>query len=500
MAGKVLIANRGEIAVRIMRALRELQLPSVAVYTDADRDALHARRADEAVRIGEGRAAYLDAERIVSAARASGAWGIHPGYGFLSESAELCQACERADLVFIGPPASAIHEMGDKARARKRMQDAGVPVVPGGPAGDLEQAKASAAQVGYPVLLKATAGGGGKGMRRVDNESELASALERTRSEAEKSFGDGTVYIEKAIVGARHVEIQVLGDRDGNLVHLFERDCSLQRRHQKIVEETPCPALADTTRAAICQVALSGARAIGYHSAGTFEFLLGLDQSFYFLEMNTRLQVEHPITELVTGVDLVREMIQIADGVKLSFESVERRGVAIEARVYAEDPSQGFMPAPGRIERLAAPSGPFVRDDSGVASGSWVSPEFDPLLSKLCVWGKTRDQALARLRRALGEYTVLGVATNLEFLERLLAHPRVVAGDYTTTFVESHLAELSQPSESDEQQRRNAILLTALAAHADHLARADTSGPRGPGNTAQSRWRDAPPKPLTPYR
>jgi acetyl-CoA carboxylase biotin carboxylase subunit len=500
MAGKVLVANRGEIALRITRALRDLQLPSVAVYTDADRDALHARRADEAVRIGEGRAAYLDAERIVEAARATGAWGIHPGYGFLSESAELCQACERAGLVFIGPPASAIYEMGDKARARKRMQDAGVPVVPGGPAENLAQAKASAAQVGYPVLLKATAGGGGKGMRRVDAEAELPNALERTRSEAEKSFGDGSLYIEKAIIGARHVEIQVLGDRHGNLVHVFERDCSLQRRHQKIVEETPCPALADATREAMCQVALSGARAIGYHSAGTFEFLLAKDQSFYFLEMNTRLQVEHPITELVTGVDLVHEMIRIADGARLSFDSVERRGVAIEARVYAEDPSQGFLPSPGRIERLVAPSGPFVRDDSGVVSGSWVSPEFDPLLSKLCAWGKTRDVALARLRRALSEYTVLGVATNLEFLERLLAHPRVVAGDYDTTFVEAHAAALSQGAESAEQQQQDALLLAALAVHADQAAPAGASGARGPAQGAASRWRNAPPKPVTPYR
>jgi acetyl-CoA carboxylase, biotin carboxylase subunit len=500
MAGKVLIANRGEIAVRIARALRELSLPSVAVYTDADRDGLHARRADEAVRIGEGRAAYLDAERIVSAARAAGAWGVHPGYGFLSESAELCRACEQAGLVFIGPPASAIYEMGDKARARKRMQDAGVPVVPGGPAENLEQAKATATQVGYPVLLKATAGGGGKGMRRVDSEAELEKALERTRSEAEKSFGDGTVYIEKAITLARHVEIQVLGDRHGNLVHLLERDCSLQRRHQKIVEETPCPALADATREAMCQVALSGARAIGYHSAGTFEFLLGKDQSFYFLEMNTRLQVEHPITELVTGVDLVQEMIQIADGARLSFESVERRGVAIEARVYAEDPSQDFLPAPGRIERLAAPSGPFVRDDSGVVSGSWVSPEFDPLLSKLCAWGKTRDLALARLRRALSEYTVLGVATNLEFLERLLSHPQVAAGDYDTTFVENNAAQLSQTGENAEQQRRDALLLTALAAHADRGTAAGTSASAGAANSAGSGWRHAPPKQLTRYR
>lgn len=494
MAGKVLIANRGEISVRIARALRELRLPSVAVYTDAERDPIHARQADEAIVIGAGRAAYLDCERIVSAARSVGAWGVHPGYGFLSESSELSAACERAGLVFIGPPASAIYEMGDKQRARKRMQDAGVPVVPGGPARDLEQAKHSARAVGYPVLLKASAGGGGKGMRRVDSEDELAKAFERTQSEAEKSFGDGSVYVEKAIVGARHVEVQVLGDRRGRLEHLGERDCSLQRRHQKIVEETPCPVLADATREAMCEVALTGARAIGYHSAGTFEFLLGRDGTFYFLEMNTRLQVEHPITELVTGVDLVHEMVRIADGAPLSLASAERRGVAIEARVYAEDPGRGFLPAPGRVEHLTAPGGPFVRDDSGVGAGSWVSPEFDPLLSKLAVWAPTRELALARLRRALGEYRVLGVTTNLTFLETLLAHPGVASGDYDTGFVESHAAELAADGASEEQRLQEALLLTALAAHADR-ARAPAPTP-----ASSSRWRDLEPNRTSRFR
>jgi acetyl-CoA carboxylase, biotin carboxylase subunit len=494
MPGKVLIANRGEIAVRIARALREMSVPSVGVYTDADQSALHARRTDEALHIGADRAAYLDPERIVQAARSVGAWGIHPGYGFLSESAELSHACQRAGLVFIGPPAAAIYEMGDKARARQRMEAAGVPVVPGGPADTLERAKATANAVGYPVLLKATAGGGGKGMRRVSREQDLAGALERTRSEAEKSFGDGSVYIEKAIDGARHVEIQVLGDQHGNVVHLFERDCSLQRRHQKIVEETPCPTLSEATRAAMCAVALTGARAIGYYSTGTFEFLLASDQSFYFLEMNTRLQVEHPITELTTGVDLVKEMVQIADGAKLSFDSVERRGVAIEARVYAEDPAQGFLPAPGRIEQLSAPAGPFVRDDSGVTSGSWVSPEFDPLLSKLCAWARTRGEAIARLRRALSEYSVLGVATNLDFLDALLAHPRVVSGDYDTTFVESHARELLIPVGDERQQARDALLLAALAADADRAQNASVT-PR-----SSSRWRDTIAKQTTRFR
>jgi acetyl-CoA carboxylase biotin carboxylase subunit len=382
--------------------------------------------------------------------------------------------------------------MGDKTRARQRMQQAGVPIVPGGPAETPEQALQTAALLGYPVLIKAAAGGGGKGMRRVNDAAELERALERTRSEAEKSFGDGSVYLEKAIIGARHVEIQVLGDKHGNLIHLLERDCSLQRRHQKIVEETPCPALLDETREAMCQVALSGARAIGYYSAGTFEFLLAPDQSFYFLEMNTRLQVEHPITELVTGVDLVKEMIRIADGDALSTTAVTRHGVAVEARIYAEDPEQGFLPAPGHIEYLSAPGGPFVRDDSGVVSGSWVSAEFDPLLSKLCAWGATRAEALSRLQRALSEYRVLGVTTNLDFLQRLLAHPRVVAGDYDTGFVEA-TTELARSGASPHQQR-DVLLLAALAAAADG----------GPSSAvppeASSRWRDPVRERVTRFR
>ncbi len=493
MAGKVLIANRGEIAVRIARALRELSLPSVAIYTDADRGGMHVRHTDEAVRIGEGRAGYLDAERIAATAQAVGAWGIHPGYGFLSESTELASACQRAGLVFIGPPLSAISEMGDKTRARQRMQDAGVPIVPGGPADTLEQAGRTAAELGYPVLLKAAAGGGGKGMRHVNEEAELQRAWQRTRSEAEKSFGDGNVYVEKVIVGARHVEIQLLGDRHGNLVHLFERDCSLQRRHQKIVEETPCPVLLDETREAMCRVALSGARAIGYYSAGTFEFLLAPDQSFYFLEMNTRLQVEHPITELTTGVDLVQEMVRIADGAPLSFHSVTRRGVAIEARVYAEDATRGFLPAPGRIEYLSVPAGPFIRDDSGVSAGSHVSAEFDPLLSKLCAWGATRAEALGRLRRALGEYRVLGVTTNLDFLERLLAHPRMVAGDYHTQFVEES-PELTANLETSEHAQHDALLLAALAAQADQRLAPP------PSSETPSRWREPMRQRMTPFR
>jgi acetyl-CoA carboxylase biotin carboxylase subunit len=332
--------------------------------------------------------------------------------------------------------------MGEKRRARATMAAAGVPVVPGGEAETLDEARATAARVGYPVLVKAASGGGGKGMRLVTSETELASSLERARSEAEKAFGSATVYIEKALEGARHVEVQVLGDREGTVVHLGERDCSLQRRHQKIVEETPCPVLDAETREALFDVALKGARAIGYHSAGTFEFLLDRSQNFYFLEMNTRLQVEHPITELVTGVDLVRAMLEIAAGERIPAEPPERRGAAIEARITAEDPSNGFAPSPGTIERWVSPSGPFVREDSGVRTGSRVGSDYDPLLSKISVWAPDRAQALEKMRRALGECTITGIVTNLGLLDSLLASPAVRAGDYDTTFVERELGEL----------------------------------------------------------
>jgi acetyl-CoA carboxylase biotin carboxylase subunit len=442
MFRKVLIANRGEIAVRVIRTLRELGVGSVAVYTDPDRGSLHVQRADEAVALGADTRAYLDAERLADAAKRAGCDALHPGYGFLSENAEFAELCAARGVTFVGPPPSAIRAMGSKQRARATMAAAGVPVVPGGNAGSLEEARATAAAVGYPVMVKATDGGGGKGMRLVERESELASALERTRSEAEKAFGNGDVYIEKALLEPRHVEVQVLGDREGRLVHLFERDCSLQRRHQKIVEETPCPVLEPATRDALCAVAVQGASALGYYSAGTFEFLLDRGGSFYFLEMNTRLQVEHPVTELVTGTDLVREMLRVAAGEQLTLEP-SARGVAIEARLCAEDPARGFVPSPGVIEHLVAAAGPGVRDDSGVFAGAAVSPHYDPLLAKLSVWAPDRPQALARLRRALGEYVIVGIQTNLAFLERLLATPEVAQGRYDTGFVERRAAELT---------------------------------------------------------
>jgi len=444
MFKKVLVANRGEIAVRVMCTLRELGVASVAVYTDADRASLHVRHADEALALGADPRAYLDAERLVALAKQSGAQALHPGYGFLSENAEFAELAAAGGVTFVGPPPSAIRAMGSKQRARAAMAAAGVPIVPGGGAGTLEEAKATAARVGYPVMVKATDGGGGKGMRLCLREEELASALERTRSEAEKAFGSGDVYIEKALVEPRHVEVQVLGDQHGNLVHLFERDCSLQRRHQKIVEETPCPVLDAATRDALCGVAVQGARSLGYHSAGTFEFLLDRGGNFYFLEMNTRLQVEHPITELVTGTDLVREMLCVAAGEPLTL-TPSARGVAIEARLCAEEPARGFVPSPGSIERLVMAAGPGVRVDSGVYPGATVSPHYDPLLAKLSVWAPTRERALARLLRALGECTVVGIATNLAFLERLVATPEVAAGAYDTGFVERRAAELTAP-------------------------------------------------------
>ncbi|HEU4537726.1 MAG TPA: biotin carboxylase N-terminal domain-containing protein, partial [Polyangiaceae bacterium] len=422
--------------------MREMRIASVAVYSEADRAAAHVRACDEARFIGPAPAAqsYLSVERVVGAAVAAGAEAIHPGYGFLSENPALPEACERAGLAFIGPPASAMRAMGSKPAARAKMAEAGVPIVPGANARSLDEARQAAGVIGYPVMLKAASGGGGKGMRLVASEGELSSAWERARSEARSAFGDETVYLEKAIEEPRHVEIQVLGDREGNVVHLFERDCSIQRRHQKVVEETPCPAAPPELVARMGEVAVRGARAVGYYSAGTFEFLLDKHGHFYFLEMNTRLQVEHPVTEWVTGVDLVREMVRVAAGQPLGYgqDGVGRRGAAIECRVYAEDPSNGFLPSPGVIRTLRTPGGPFVRDDSGAYAGCEISSFYDPLVSKLSAWAPDRPRALARMRRALGEYAVTGIRTNLGFHQRLLEHPEFLAGAYDTGFIDRH--------------------------------------------------------------
>ncbi len=488
MLQKVLIANRGEIAVRIARTLREMGIGVVAVYSDVDQEALHVRVADEAYPIGPAAAAesYLRIDKLLDVAKRAGCDALNPGYGFLSENPELPDACAAAGITFIGPPASAMREMGLKTAARDKMAAAGVPVVPGGGADSVEEAKATASRIGYPIMLKATAGGGGKGMRLVHDEADLAAALERARSEAKKAFGDDTVYMEKAIVRPRHVEIQVLADQHGNAVHLFERDCSIQRRHQKVVEETPCPAIDPATVEKMGQLAVRGAQAVGYFSAGTFEFLMAEDQSFYFLEMNTRLQVEHPITELITGLDLVREMVQIADGQSLGFDqsAIQRRGAAIECRIYAEDPATGFLPSPGVIHTLRTPSGPGVRDDSGAYGGATISANCGPLISKLCVWAQDRPRAVERMRRALSEYVVGGIATNLPFHDRLMRHPEFIAGRYDTGFIGNNKEALLKGATDVGELNTAAMALATLAFHS-----AQTPEPeQKQGGTGMAPW------------
>ncbi len=468
MFKKVLVANRGEIACRVIRSLREMGIGSVAVYSDVDRAALHVRMADEAVPIGEAAAAssYLRIDRVLDAAKQTNAEAVHPGYGFLSENAAFATACADAGITFIGPPASAISAMGSKTAARKIMSEAGVPVVPGANSATLEEAQAAAPKLGYPVMLKAAAGGGGKGMRLVHRAEELPGAWERAKSESKSAFGDDTVYLEKAIIRPRHVEIQVIADHHGNVVHLFERDCSIQRRHQKVVEETPCPVLPRDIVEKMGQIAVKGAKAVDYFSAGTFEFLLAEDMSFYFLEMNTRLQVEHPVTEWVTGTDLVREMVRVASGQPLSWkqDQITRNGAAIECRVYAEDPASNFMPSPGTIEQLRVPSGPGVRDDSGAYPGCTISSFYDPLISKLTVWAPNRDQAVARMRRALHEYVVTGIRTNLSFHDRLMIHPEFIAGRYDTSFIDENRESLLGYAKPSEEMSESLAVAVALAA------------------------------------
>jgi acetyl-CoA carboxylase biotin carboxylase subunit len=490
---KILIANRGEIACRIARACRERDIAVVAVFSEADRDAVHVRMADEAVPIGPPAAkdSYLRADKILEAARLTGAEAVHPGYGFLSENAGFAQACADAGLVFIGPPPSAITAMGGKTSARALMQAAGVPVVPGenGPGGKglatVEEAKAAANRIGYPVMLKAAAGGGGRGMRLVDSDEKLEAALAGAKREAKGAFADDTVYLEKAIVRARHIEMQVFGDEHGNVVHLFERDCSVQRRNQKVIEESPSPALDDATRARMGEMAVKAARSVGYVGAGTIEMLYDqASKHFYFLEMNTRLQVEHPVTELITGVDLVRWQIAVAEGdpLPLRQEQIARRGAAIECRVYAEDPVK-FLPSPGTITSLRVPSGPGVRDDSGVGAGSVISVYYDPMISKLCTWGADRPASIERMRRALEEYQVGGIKTNLAFHRLVMRHPAFLTGDYDTGFIDRHKPELTPPAPS-EAEREQAAIAAAL-----HAASTERPAEAGGSSSEISAWR-----------
>jgi acetyl-CoA carboxylase biotin carboxylase subunit len=450
---KVLVANRGEIAVRVMRALREMQIASVAVFSDVDRRALHVQMADEAVLIGPAPSSesYLAGEKLLHAAQLTGAEAIHPGYGFLSENAAFAKSCGEAGLKFIGPAWQAIEQMASKTSARRLAKAAGAPVVPGTEQGigTGAEARATAAEIGYPVLLKAAEGGGGKGMRRVDSESELAGAMRSAASEAERAFGSGEIYIEKLIERPRHIEVQVLGDEHGHIIHLGERECSIQRRHQKVVEECPSPLMLLTPdlREHIGEAALRIARKVNYANAGTLEFLADQDGRFFFLEMNTRLQVEHPVTEWVTGIDLVRWQIRIAAGERLSVRQHDVRwsGSAVECRIYAEDPENNFFPSPGKIAHYVEPSGPGVRCDSGVY-GTWSVPiEYDPLLAKLSVWGETRDIAIERMRRALHEYRVSGIVTNLPLFERLMTDSRFATGTLHTGFLDEFMKGFSKP-------------------------------------------------------
>jgi acetyl-CoA carboxylase, biotin carboxylase subunit len=497
---KILIANRGEIAVRVMRACRELGIATVAVYSDADRVAQHVRSADEAYPIGPppARESYLDIAKILDVAKRSGADAIHPGYGFLSEKAEFARACDAAGVIFIGPPADAIDAMGDKTRARKKMQDAGVPVVPGdngsshGGRGfpSAEAALEAARKIGLPVMLKASAGGGGKGMRLVADEAKFVAAYQGAQREAKSAFGDDAVYLEKAVLKPRHVEIQVFGDTHGNCVYLFERDCSIQRRHQKVIEEAPSPAVGPELRKRMGEVAVRAASAVNYVGAGTCEFLLAEDGSFYFLEMNTRLQVEHPVTEMITQKDLVHLQIHVANGHPLPFrqEDLHVHGAAIECRVYAED-SLKFLPSPGKITALRTPSGAYVRDDSGVYEGSEISVYYDPMISKLIVWAPTRAEAIDRMTRALSEYRVGGIKTNLAFHRRVMKNEAWRSGRYSTAYIEEQKAELLRPLELDEREEVLDLALAAAAIHAIEAAPAPSAQTGGAaGGNERSAW------------
>ena len=489
--GKVLIANRGEIAVRVIRACRELGIATVAVFSEADRESLHVLLADEAVPIGSAPAveSYLVIDKLIAAARITGAEAVHPGYGFLAENAAFAAACQAAGLTFIGPPPAAIRAMGDKMAARRVAIKMGVPVVPGTeqPVADDAEAARVAAQVGYPVMLKAVMGGGGKGMRLVHAPGELPSALRAARAEAGAAFGDAAVYIERYVEEPRHIEIQVLADSHGGVVYLGERECSIQRRHQKLIEESPSSFVTPEMRRRMGEAACRVAVAVGYVNAGTVEFLVDRERNFYFLEMNARLQVEHPVTELVTGRDLVKDQLRIAAGDKLGFaqDDVTLTGWAIECRINAEDPFASFIPSPGRVVGLRVPGGPWVRDDTGVYTGCTIPRYYDTLMAKLIVWGPDRDAAIARMTRALGEYTVVGVQTTIPILQRIIAHPDFTAGRLSTGFME-RLLPATRP-EGGGRRATVALIAAVLAAY----ERAGRAAPAPPPTTSSSGWRQA---------
>ncbi|AOU99629.1 acetyl-CoA carboxylase biotin carboxylase subunit [Acidihalobacter yilgarnensis] len=469
MIKKILIANRGEIAVRIIRACAELGITSVAVYTDADRHALHVKKADESYYIGpDSQAGYLSIHRMVNLARASGCDAIHPGYGFLSENAGFARQCEARGVIFIGPTAAVIERMGDKLAARAAMIAAGVPVVPGseGNLSGLDEAVVLADEIGYPVMLKATTGGGGRGIRRCDTPDDLQRNYDRVLSEATKAFGSAEIFMEKAVVNPRHIEVQILADAHGNVVHLFERDCSIQRRHQKLLEIAPSPQLSDAQRELIGELAVRAAQAVGYTNAGTVEFLLDQDGSFYFMEMNTRLQVEHPVTEMITGIDLVQAQINVAAGLPLPYaqQDIARNGFAIEFRINAEDPQNDFLPSFGRITRYFAPGGPGVRTDGAIYTGYYIPPHYDSMLAKLVVWAPDWDGLLRRGRRALHDIGVYGVKTTIPYHLQILGTSAFIEGHFDTGFVEAH-PELTDYSLKRSSREMAAAIAATLAAH-----------------------------------
>ena len=493
MFQKVLVANRGEIAVRVQRTLREMGIATVAVYSEADRNAPHVSLADRAFPLGgvTPEETYLNAEKIVGIAKECGAEAIHPGYGFLSENPDFAQVCNETGIVFIGPTAANMAAVGDKARAKEMAERAGVPVVPSGPVTDsFEDIERQAAELGYPLLIKAAAGGGGRGMRLVNDESELALMAEVAAREAEAAFGDGRVFLERFVPGARHIEVQVLADEYGNTIHLMERECSIQRRRQKLIEETPAPALTPDLRESMGKAALALARQAAYVNAGTVEFLFDpREGKFYFLEMNTRLQVEHPITEETLGMDLVAWQVRIAAGEELGFgqRDVDPRGHAIECRVYAEDPYNDFLPTGGKVAVWEPPSGPGIRVDSGVAEGDEVSPHYDTLLAKLTAWGPNRDSALGRMERALSEFVVLGTVTNIPFLRDVVKNPRFREGEYDTGFLEGE-RELFSPEIGQDSE----AVAAAVAALEFSQRSAQREEPVGGGREPEGRGEISP--------
>jgi pyruvate carboxylase subunit A len=466
---KILVANRGEIAVRIVRACSEMGIKSVAIYSDADRHALHVKKADEAYNIGSDPViGYLNAHNIVNLAVASGCDALHPGYGFLSENPELAEICARRSIKFIGPDASVIRQMGDKIQARNAMVAAGIPCTPGsdGNLADLEEARVLAAKIGYPVMLKATNGGGGRGIRRCNDEKELLGNYDRVISEASKAFGKPEVFLEKCVVNPRHIEVQIIGDSHGNVIHLFERDCSIQRRNQKLIEIAPSPQLSEAQREYIGNLAVKAAKAVGYENAGTVEFLLDSDNTFYFMEMNTRLQVEHTVTETITGIDIVQEQIRIADGQVLQYkqDEVNYRGFAMEFRINAEDPKNDFLPSFGKITRYYAPGGPGVRMDAAIYSGYVIPPYYDSMCAKLTVWALDWDSVIERGRRALNDMLVYGVKTTIPYYQEILKHPDFRSGEFDTSFVESH-PELNNYATAFPPELIAAAISAAIAAH-----------------------------------